>query len=131
MHYKNGREAKNGDKVILLGTDFRPPVAGILYDAVAGNNDCNGKIAITSANDPCPDLKECLHADDVARATIPDSKAPAAKAPAAEAPAAEAPAAKAPADAPGEASPIKGYVPNAAEARANATHAAAQKAATK
>jgi len=49
------------------------PVAGILYDATAGNNDCNGKIAVTTANDPMPDLKEVLHADDVAAATIPDS----------------------------------------------------------
>ena len=73
MHYKNGREAHNGDKVILLGTPYRPAVAGILYDAKVGNNDCNGKIAVTHANDPCPDLKECLHADDVAAAKIPDS----------------------------------------------------------
>lgn len=72
MHYKNGREAKNGDRVVLIPS-YGPPVAGILYDAVAGNNDCNGKIAIPSPNDRCPDLKECLHADDVAKATIPDS----------------------------------------------------------
>jgi hypothetical protein len=42
-------------------------------DNVRLNNDCNGKIAITTANDPMPDLKEVLHADDVAAATIPDS----------------------------------------------------------
>lgn len=77
MHYKNGREAKNGDKVVLLGTNWRAPVAGILYDAMAGNNDCNGKLAITSGSDPCPDLKECLHADDIAAANIPDSTKPA------------------------------------------------------
>jgi hypothetical protein len=72
MHYKNGREAKNGDKVVLIGYDGTP-VSGILYGAVAGNDHCNGKIAITSQNDPCPNLKECLHADDVAAANIPDS----------------------------------------------------------
>lgn len=77
MHYKNGREAKNGDKVLLIPT-WGAPVAGILYDAVAGNNDCNGKIAPCSPNDPCPDLKYCLHIDDIAAATIP---APAAKQP--------------------------------------------------
>ena len=71
MHYKNGRPANNGDKVIMLGNQWRPPVAGILYDAVAGNNDCNGKIAITTTNDPMPDLRECLHVDDVAAAIIP------------------------------------------------------------
>ena len=63
MHYANGRPAKNGDKVVKLG--WGGPVVGILYDATAGNNDCNGHIAVTSPTDPCPDLKECLHVDDV------------------------------------------------------------------
>jgi len=72
MHYKNGREAKNGDKVVVLSS-FGAPMAGILYDAVAGNDYCNGKIAITSNSDPCPNLKECIHADDIAAANIPDS----------------------------------------------------------
>lgn len=77
MHYKNGREAKNGDKVILIppyGTGT--PVAGILYDAVAGNDYCNGRIAVTSGSDPCPNLKECLHFDDVKAADIPDTSTP-------------------------------------------------------
>lgn len=60
MHYRNGREAKNGDKVVLLPS-YGLPVVGILYDAVAGN----GKIALTHQNDPCPNLKECLRLDDV------------------------------------------------------------------
>ncbi|MHB8362447.1 MAG: hypothetical protein ACYDBX_02405, partial [Patescibacteria group bacterium] len=65
MHYKNGREAKNGDKVVLIPEYGGTPVAGILYDAVAGNDYCNGRIAITTTNDPCPNLKEVLHADDI------------------------------------------------------------------
>lgn len=64
MHYKNGREAKNGDKVMVIPT-YGAPVVGILYDAVAGNDYCNGKIAPTSPLDLCPNLKECLHLDDV------------------------------------------------------------------
>jgi hypothetical protein len=64
MHYKNGREAKNGDKVVLLPS-YGSPVVGILYDAVAGNDHCNGRIAPVLPNDPCPNLKECLHLDDV------------------------------------------------------------------
>ena len=64
MHYKNGREAKNGDKVALFPS-YGPPTVGILYDAVRGNNDCNGRVARMASSDPCPDLKECLHLDDV------------------------------------------------------------------
>jgi hypothetical protein len=64
MHYKNGREAKNGDKVVLLPT-YGTPIIGILYDAQAGNDFCNGKIALIRPNDLCPNLKECLHLDDV------------------------------------------------------------------
>ena len=68
MHYKNGREAKNGDKVVWLATYGPPVVIGILYDATAGNDYCNGKIAPILPNDPCPNLKECLHLDDVLKA---------------------------------------------------------------
>lgn len=73
MHYKNGREAKNGDKVVLISEYGGTPVAGILYDAVAGNDTCNGRIAVTTQSDPCPNLKEVLHADDIKAATVPDS----------------------------------------------------------
>ncbi len=75
MHYKNGREAKNGDKVILIPS-YGAPVVGILYDATAGNDYCNGRIAVTASNDPCPNLKEVLHLDDVLKALpaeVPDT----------------------------------------------------------
>jgi len=75
MHYANGREAKNGDKVVYLST-YGPPVAGILYDAVPGNDTCNGKIAVTSSTDPCPNMKECFHVDDIKAAIIPDTSVP-------------------------------------------------------
>jgi hypothetical protein len=69
MHYGNGREAKNGDKVVLVSSYGSPvPVAGVLYDAVAGNDSCNGRIAVTTANDPMPDLRNVLHIDDIAAA---------------------------------------------------------------
>lgn len=64
MHYKNGREAKNGDKIVMIPS-WGNPVIGILYDAVAGNDYCNGKLAPTSPMDPSTNLKECLHLDDV------------------------------------------------------------------
>lgn len=76
MHYANGRIAKNGDKVILL-PNYGSPLLGILYDAQAGNNDCNGKLAPCSPSDPMPDLKSCIHYDDVvhlfAGKAIPDA----------------------------------------------------------
>ncbi len=64
MHYKNGREAKNGDKVMIVD-GYAAGVAGILYDATPGNDYCNGKLAPLHTNPPCPNLKECLHLDDV------------------------------------------------------------------
>ena len=83
MHYKNGREAKNGDKVVLIseypkdanGKSLSVPVVGILYDAQPGNDYCNGRIARIDKNDFCPNLKECLHLDDVLNALpseVPD-----------------------------------------------------------
>ena len=66
MHYKNGREAKNGDKIVMIPIySGANPMVGILYDAVAGNDTCNGRIAPVSNSDPYPNLKECLHLDDV------------------------------------------------------------------
>ncbi len=66
MHYKNGREAKNGDKVVLVSPfPGGPVISGILYDAVPGNDTCNGRLAITTPGDPYPNLAECLHIDDV------------------------------------------------------------------
>lgn len=78
MHYKNGREAKNGDKVMYFpeyprnadtGRRMTAPIIGILYDAVAGNDTCNGRIVPTNnQSDPYPNLAECLHIDDVLEA---------------------------------------------------------------
>jgi hypothetical protein len=44
MHYKNGREAKNGDRVVYFA--WNGPVIGILHDAVAGNDTCNGSLTV-------------------------------------------------------------------------------------
>jgi len=76
MHYKNGREAKNGDKVVLV-SEYGAATIGILYDAVAGNDYCNGRLAPISPSDACPNLKECLHLDDVKdvlKATFAENK---------------------------------------------------------
>lgn len=69
MHYRNGRSAVNGDKVVVVD-GYNAPMIGILYDAKVGNDFCNGKLAVIRANDSCPNLKECLHWDDVKAAIV-------------------------------------------------------------
>ena len=64
MHYANGREAKNGDMIVWrLGNGAL--LTGFLYDAQPGNDWCNGRIAQIKPDDPQPNLKECLHLDDI------------------------------------------------------------------
>ena len=65
MHYRNGREAKNGDKVVQLETSSGKIVAsGQLQNAVPGNDYCNGSIApIPDATGAC--MCDCLHVDDL------------------------------------------------------------------
>lgn len=69
MHYRNGREAKNGDKVVSLagyGSNIINGI-GILFDAVSGNDYCNGNIASMIGGPvigAC--LCDCLHLDDLA-----------------------------------------------------------------
>lgn len=66
MHYRNGREAKNGDKVIQLtsGGPLKIVSTGILYDATPGNDYCNGSIApLPQHQGAC--MCDCLHVDDI------------------------------------------------------------------
>jgi len=66
MHYRNGREAKNGDKIVKLDSSGNIVSFGVLHSAVPGNDYCNGNIApLQPANDyAC--MVDCLHIDDVA-----------------------------------------------------------------
>jgi hypothetical protein len=69
MHYRNGREAKNGDKIVQLagyGTGAQVAEFGVLYDAKPGNDHCNGKIAPVLGNGSSACLCDCLHVDDLA-----------------------------------------------------------------
>ncbi len=67
MHYRNGREAKNGDKIVSFGGYGVGPTinaVGILFDAVPGNDHCNGSIASTIGGPvvgAC--LCDCLHVE--------------------------------------------------------------------
>lgn len=69
MHYRNGREAKNGDKIIQLSGDYgdglKITAFGLLYDAVPGNDHCNGQIAPTQGAKEGACMCDCLHVDDV------------------------------------------------------------------
>lgn len=73
MHYKNGREAKNGDKIMIV-VGYMAGTSGILADAVAGNDYCNGKL-LSPVSIATPNLKECLHLDDVLAGVEVASKA--------------------------------------------------------
>lgn len=67
MHYRNGREAKNGDKIVSLGYGGGSIVAvGVLYDATPGNDYCNGAIAPIQPTPSPACLCDCLHVDDLA-----------------------------------------------------------------
>lgn len=72
MHYRNGREAKNGDTVVQLN-EGKPTSVGRLQNAIAGEDYCNGQIVVTGGqSDYGPAvivgacLCDCLHVDDLA-----------------------------------------------------------------
>ena len=65
MHYRNGREAKNGDRIIQLDTNGGIQGGVILYNATPGNDYCNGQVAqVVITGGAC--LVDALHVDDVA-----------------------------------------------------------------
>jgi uncharacterized OB-fold protein len=66
MHYRNGREAKNGDKIVQLTGEGKVEAFGVLHSAVPGNDTCNGHIAIIQSPDDYACMVDCLHVDDVA-----------------------------------------------------------------
>lgn len=70
MHYRNGREAKNGDKIVMIGgygTGSGEVIAlGVLHSAVPGNDYCNGMIAPVQSPTTNACLCDCIHVDDLA-----------------------------------------------------------------
>lgn len=66
MHYRNGREAKNGDKVVQIGNEGSVSAVGVLTDAKPGNDYCNGSILASQNQVTGACLCDCLHADDLA-----------------------------------------------------------------
>jgi len=68
MHYRNGREAQNGDKIIQIGwygSGVQITAVGVLYDVKPGNDYCNGSIAPIQTPQMSACLCDCLHVDDV------------------------------------------------------------------
>jgi hypothetical protein len=65
MHYRNGREAKNGDSVIQVTPGGAINCVGVLYDAIPGNDYCNGYIAPIQNPITIACMCDCLHVDDV------------------------------------------------------------------
>lgn len=71
MHYMNGREAHNGDKIVHIRPYDRCPTAGVLYNATPGNDYCNGLLApFGGGSHICPNLKECIHLEDFGQALL-------------------------------------------------------------
>jgi len=67
MHYRNGREAKNGDKVVQLQLSEGVVInLGVLFDAKPGNDYCNGYIAPIQPTPAGACICDCLHVDDLA-----------------------------------------------------------------
>lgn len=67
MHYRNGREAHNGDTVVQLSIEGGKVLhVGVLYDARPGNDFCNGNIAPVHASVVGACMCDCLHVDDLA-----------------------------------------------------------------
>lgn len=66
MHYRNGREAKNGDKIVKLDEHGHVISFGVLHSAVPGNDYCNGSIAVIQPLNDYACMVDCLHIDDVA-----------------------------------------------------------------
>jgi hypothetical protein len=65
MHYRNGTEAKNGDKVIKLNGG-QIIAFGVLHSAVAGNDLCNGNIAPIQPTNEGACIVDMLLVEDVA-----------------------------------------------------------------
>ena len=65
MHYRNGREAQNGDKVIQIDSYGSVQAVGVLHSAVPGQDYCNGSISPIQNTVTGACIVDCLHIDDV------------------------------------------------------------------
>ena len=77
MHYRNGREARNGDQIVQL-EGGKITAVGVLNGAQPGNDFCNGYIAATQMPQTMACLCDCMRVDDLAEvlATVGLDKRP-------------------------------------------------------
>lgn len=66
MHYRNGKTAFNGDKIVQLGANGEILTVGVLFGATPGNDYCNGEIAPIRSFVTTAYLIDCLKVEDVA-----------------------------------------------------------------
>lgn len=68
MHYKNGREAKEGDSVIgKAWVGKQRVVAGTIHSLNAGSQTCNGQVAVSIPGgvvQVCVTVGDFVHAED-------------------------------------------------------------------
>jgi hypothetical protein len=65
MHYRNGKEAKNGDQIVKLNGG-KIEAVGVLYGATPGNDYCNGYIAPTQQPKEIACMVDCITVEDLA-----------------------------------------------------------------
>jgi hypothetical protein len=66
MHYRNGRAANNGDKIVKL-EGGKIVAYGVLHSATHGNDYCNGNIAVVQPVNDYACMVDCLHIEDLAK----------------------------------------------------------------
>ena len=60
MHFRNGKEAKNGDLIVKL-EGGKIKAFGVLHSATPGSDYCNGYIAPVQSVTDYACMVDCLH----------------------------------------------------------------------
>lgn len=71
MHYKNGREAKLGDKVLVPNGNYT--FVGVVTQLVAGSDTCN-LYATPLQNTQLANCKDCVHVEDALAVSKPEAE---------------------------------------------------------
>lgn len=77
MHYKNGREAKEGDVVVYLDEYKKKAKVGQVWSITPGSESCNCQVAQVipgGVTHSCETLGKMYHAEDALLALEPQPK---------------------------------------------------------